>query len=196
VVSWQVGCADAKAWPWQVYWVDLSSGSYMNPTAEKRFASFGGLIDSRFADTPAGSMPVQVPAGSAVFPHIRARCEGGGHSSEHVEADGSPLYVAPYVWYPTISGVTRNLQAPRPIVLKRGRRVSVQLRIDERSAAHERVEVFLVGAGVRVHKKFEPGRLDRPPKIRIRPTKSGVIRYWAVLQPYGSRSRIIGVRVR
>jgi hypothetical protein len=72
----------------------------------------------------------------------------------------------------------------------------VQLRIDERSAKDERVEVSLVGAGVRVHKTFAPGQLDRPPSVRIRPTKGGVIRYWAVLKPYGARSRTVGIRVR
>jgi len=196
-VTWQVGCAEAKAWGWEVFWVDLSSGAYNNPTAEHRFASFGGLISSAYSDTSGASTLEQVPAGSAVFPHIRARCYAPlGHDSEYVELDGAPLFVAPYVWYPRISGVSRNLQARRPPVLQRGKRVSVQLRIDERSAKDERVEVSLVGAGVRVHKTFAPGQLDRPPSVRIRPTKAGVIHYWAVLKPYGARSRTVGIRVR
>ena len=200
-VSWQVGCPQASGRGWEVMFVDLSSGTYENTdpnAAPPRAASYGGLVDSHYSYVAdGGSKAVTIPAGSVVYPHIKGRCDGGGHSSPVVEAEGSPIYVAPYVWYPTVRP-TRALQAlgQRPIVLKRGRRARLQLRIHARPTGQETATVFLVGAGVRVVKAFGPGKLNVAPTVTVRPTKVGVLRYWVALEPYETKSRVIGIRVR
>jgi len=201
-VSWQVGCAEASGRGWEVKFVDLSSGTYGNtdPNREPpRAASYGGFVDSHYSYiADGGSKVVTIPAGSVVYPHIKGRCDyRDGHSSPVGEGEGSPIYVAPYVWYPTVRP-TRALQAlgRRPIVLKRGRPARLQLRIDARPTGQEAATVFLVGAGVRVVKAFGPGKLNVAPTVTVRPTKTGVLRYWVALAPYGTKSRVIGIRVR
>lgn len=181
-VSWQVGCPEANGRGWQVMFVDLSSGTYRNPTAAPRAASYGGLVESAYSYTDqGGSRPVTIPAGSAVYAHIKGRCDSGGDSSV-AEAEGNQIHVAPYVWYPTVRP-TRALQAgsQRPIVLKRGRPARLQLRISARPTGDETATAFLVGAGVRVVKAFGPGKLNVAPTVVVRPTKAGVLRYWVAL---------------
>jgi len=196
-VTWQAGCSNATERGWEVLFVDLSSGTYRNPTAEPRGASYGGLVDSRYSYTTEGGSKLEtIPAGSAVYPYIEAQCFGGGHSSGVAEAEGTPIYVAPYVWYPTVRP-TRGLQAATGrIVLQRGRRATLQLRISARPTGEETATAFLVGAGVRMKKAFGSGQLNVAPRITIRPTRTGVLLYWVVLEPYGTKSRVIGIRVR
>lgn len=201
-VSWQVGCPDARGRGWQVMFVDLSGSDYGSTNPDRRparAASYGGLVDSHYSYVAdGGSKVVTIPAGSAVFPHIKGRCDyPGGHSTPAAEAEGGLIYVAPYVWYPTVRP-TRALQGggARPIVLKRGRAARLQLRIDARPTGEETATVFLVGAGVRVVKAYGPGKLNVAPTVTVRPTKAGVLRYWVALKPYGTKSRVIGIRVR
>lgn len=195
-VTWQAGCSNATERGWEVLLVDMSSGTYRNPTAERRGASYGGLVDSRYSYTAEGGSKLEtIPAGSAVYPFIKAQCFGGDHSSGVAQAEGSPIYVAPYVWYPTLRP-TRGLQAAGPIVLKRGRRATLQLRISARPTGEETATAFLVGAGVKVKKAFGAGQLNVAPRITVRPTRTGTLLYWVVLKPYGAKSRVIGIRVR
>jgi hypothetical protein len=56
------------------------------------------------------------------------------------------------------------------------------------------VTVSFVGAGVRVRKVFTPGQLDLSRRVTFRPTRAGVIRYWASMQ--GHSSLVYGIRVR
>ena len=148
----------------------------------------------------AGQMVhVEIPAGSFVYPYVEGQCYGDSHWSERGHADGAPLHVPPYIWYPTISAIKgRRLQSvgSGAVVLRKGRMYNADLRVAEAAIGKEAVELRLVGAGVRVRREYGPGRLDRPVSIRLRPTKVGVVRYWAVVKPYGVRSLVYGLRVK
>ena len=201
-ITWSVGCEGAERWSWSVQFADVASGSYgVPPDVRPRERSHSAFFfaGSGFDTRPGSSSSVDVPAGSFVFPYVEGQCYGDSHWSTRGHADGEPLHVPPYIWYPAISTVrSRRLQAvdSGAVVLRRGRTVVAQLRVAESAVGKESIELHLVGAGVRVRKEYRPGGLDRPASIRFRPTKVGVVRYWAVVKPYGVRSLVYGLRVK
>lgn len=201
-ITWSIGCAGAERWSWSVQFADVASGSYgLPPETRPRERSQSAFFydGSGFSTSSGSSRVIDVPAGSFVFPYVEGNCYGGSHWSARGHADGEPLFVPPYVWYPTISTVKgRRLQSVESgaVVLRKGRTVVAQLRVGESAVRNERVEVRLAGAGVDVRKQYRPEQLDRPVSVRFRPTKVGVVRYWVVVKPYAVRSLVYGLRVK
>jgi hypothetical protein len=141
------------------------------------------------------SQAFTIPAGSYVYPYLEGTCYVDGHDFRHQAfTEGEPIFVAPYIWYPTFVGPGRSLQASGAVVLRRGKTVTARFRVVENATGKERVTVSFRGAGVRVRKVFAPGQLDLARRVTFRPLRAGVIRYWATME--GRSSLVYGIRVR
>lgn len=180
-----------------MFLVDISSGAFHAPAdVERRMSGHARLFDNHYSPTEqGGARAFTIPAGSYVYPYLEGTCYVDGHDLRHgAFTEGEPIFVPPYVWYPTFVGPGRSLQASGAVALRRGKRVTARFRVVENATGKERVIVNFVGAGVRVRKEFAAGQLDLARSVTFRPPRAGVIRYWATME--GHSSLVYGIRVR